>query len=37
MTLTQAKYTNAIGAIPEFVIPPEMAYELLLAADYLQC
>jgi hypothetical protein len=33
----QVKYTNSTEPIPEFPIPPESAYELLLAADYLNC
>ena len=31
----QVKYTNSTSTIPEFKVPPEQAYELLLAADYL--
>jgi len=31
------KYKNASGTIPEFVIDPEVALELLVAANYLDC
>ena len=31
------QHSKATGTIPEFVIEPEIALELLLAASYLQC
>ena len=33
----KVKYHGAKLAIPEFVIPPDMALALLIAADYLEC
>lgn len=31
------KYTNAATRIPEFIIEPEYALEMLIAAKYLDC
>jgi len=31
------KYTNSASEIPECPIPPEMALELLMAANFLDC
>ena len=31
------KYTNSTVRIPEFVIEPEIALELLMAANFLDC
>lgn len=33
----KAKYTDAAGEIPEFKIEPEIALELLMAADFMEC
>ena len=32
-----ARYTNSSTEIPEFPIPPEIALELLMAANFLDC
>lgn len=32
----KAKYTDATGEIPEFKIEPEIALELLMAADFME-
>ena len=31
------RYTNSSTEIPEFPIPPEIALELLMAANFLDC
>ena len=31
------KHTNSLKPIPEFVPPPEIAVEMLMAANYLDC
>lgn len=33
----RAQYTNSSSRIPEFVIEPEVALEVMLAAKYLEC
>ena len=33
----KAKYTKSTVPIPEFPIEPELALELLMAANYLEC
>jgi hypothetical protein len=33
----KVKYSNSMQDIPEFVIEPEIAMELLNAADFLDC
>jgi len=33
----KVKYTNSSTEIPEFPIPPEIALELLMAANFLDC
>ncbi|KAL2913310.1 elongin C [Polyrhizophydium stewartii] len=33
----KVRYTNVVQEIPEFVIEPEVALELLMAADFLDC
>ncbi|PAV88489.1 hypothetical protein WR25_05588 [Diploscapter pachys] len=33
----KAKYSNSPSEIPEFVIEPEIALELLMAANFLDC
>mmetsp|Transcript_31644 Transcript_31644/g.94671 ORF Transcript_31644/g.94671 Transcript_31644/m.94671 type:complete len:104 (-) Transcript_31644:507-818(-) len=33
----KVKYSNATGRIPEFPIEPEIALELLVASNYLNC
>ena len=33
----QVRYTNSSTEIPEFPIPPEIALELLMAANFLDC
>ena len=35
--LPQVRYTNSSTEIPEFPIPPEIALELLMAANFLDC
>ena len=35
--LYKVKYTKTTGRIPEFPIEPEIALELCVAANYLQC
>ena len=35
--LLQVRYTNSSTEIPEFHIPPEIALELLMAANFLDC
>ncbi len=37
LTVTQYKYSNAKVAIPDFVVEPEYAMELLCAANFLDC
>ena len=34
---SQVRYTNSSTEIPEFPIPPEIALELLMAANFLDC
>ena len=33
----KVRYTNSTTEIPEFVIAPEVALELLMAANFLDC
>lgn len=33
----KVKYTNSATEIPDFPIPPEIALELLMAANFLDC
>ncbi|KXS18007.1 POZ domain-containing protein [Gonapodya prolifera JEL478] len=33
----RAKYQNHTGELPEFKIEPELAFEVLMAADFLDC
>lgn len=33
----QVRYTNSATRIPEFPIEPELALELLMAANFLDC
>ena len=33
----KVRYTNSSTEIPEFYIPPEIALELLMAANFLDC
>ncbi|CAF1603937.1 unnamed protein product [Didymodactylos carnosus] len=33
----KARYTNSTVEIPEFYIPPDIALELLMAANFLDC
>lgn len=33
----KARYTNSSTEIPEFPIPPQIALELLMAANFLDC
>ena len=33
----KVRYTNSSTEIPEFPIPPEIALELLMAANFLDC
>ncbi|KND00445.1 elongin C [Spizellomyces punctatus DAOM BR117] len=33
----KVRYTNSTSEIPDFVIEPEIALELLMAADFLDC
>lgn len=33
----KVKYHGSKLAIPEFVVPPEMALNILIAADYFEC
>ena len=33
----QVKYTNSTVPIPEFPVEPELALELLMAANFLDC
>ncbi|KAI8999301.1 hypothetical protein HDU85_006085 [Gaertneriomyces sp. JEL0708] len=33
----KVRYTNSTSQIPEFAIEPEIALELLMAADFLDC
>jgi hypothetical protein len=33
----KVKYQGSTKAIPEFHIPPELALNVLIAADYLEC
>ena len=33
----KAQYTNSAARIPDFMIEPEVALELLIAAKYLDC
>lgn len=33
----QVRYTNSATRIPEFAIEPELALELLMAANFLDC
>lgn len=33
----KVKHTGSKSAIPEFSVPPELALQVLLAADYLEC
>lgn len=35
--LRQVRYTNSATRIPEFHIEPELALELLMAANFLDC
>ena len=35
--VTAPRYTNSSTEIPEFPIPPEIALELLMAANFLDC
>eukprot|EP00092_Neocalanus_flemingeri_P091357 GFUD01115816.1.p1 GENE.GFUD01115816.1~~GFUD01115816.1.p1 ORF type:complete len:114 (+),score=41.93 GFUD01115816.1:137-478(+) len=35
--LQKVRYTNSSTEIPEFPIPPEIALELLMAANFLDC
>lgn len=35
--LCQVRYTNSATRIPEFQIEPELALELLMAANFLDC
>ena len=35
--LKNTRYTNSSTEIPEFPIPPEIALELLMAANFLDC
>ena len=35
--ILQVRYTNSSTEIPEFPIPPEIALELLMAANFLDC
>nr|CDS34205.1 expressed protein [Hymenolepis microstoma] len=31
------RYTNSINAVPEFSIQPEISFDLMLAANFLDC
>ena len=33
----ELQYTDSREAIPEFKVPPELALELLMASNYLDC
>ncbi|KAI8928811.1 BTB/POZ protein [Entophlyctis helioformis] len=33
----KVRYTNVVQEIPEFMIEPEIALELLMASDFLDC
>ncbi|EJW70828.1 transcription elongation factor B polypeptide 1 [Wuchereria bancrofti] len=33
----KVRYTNSATEIPEFIIAPEVALELLMAANFLDC
>jgi hypothetical protein len=33
----KVKYHGSKLAIPEFIVPPEMALNILIAADYFEC
>jgi elongin-C len=33
----KVRYTNSSTEIPDFPIPPEIALELLMAANFLDC
>ena len=35
--ISHSRYTNSSTEIPEFPIPPEIALELLMAANFLDC
>lgn len=33
----QTRHANSMGDIPDFPIEPELALELLMASDFLEC
>jgi hypothetical protein len=37
MNVSQIRYTNASCKVPDFAMDPEVALELLMAANFLDC